>query len=68
MARSLSIAGSWLTTTRDRSWRQPTTRQSRSPIACAFYRDHHYDEEARIRQFYGPADDKVVFWKLLATT
>ena len=33
----------------------------------AFYRNHQYDEEARIRQFYGPTDDKVVFWKLLAT-
>jgi len=31
----------------------------------AFYRQHHYDEEARIRQFYGPDDDKVVFWKSL---
>lgn len=31
-----------------------------------FYRNHHYDEEARIRQFYGPDDDKIVFWKLLA--
>lgn len=24
-----------------------------------------YDEEARIREFYGPGDDKVVFWKKL---
>ena len=30
-----------------------------------FYRQHDYDEEARIRQFYGPDDDKVVFWKSL---
>jgi ribosomal protein S18 acetylase RimI-like enzyme len=30
-----------------------------------FYRRHHYDEEARIREFYGPDDDKVVFWKSL---
>lgn len=30
-----------------------------------FYRQHHYDEEARIRQFYGPEDHKVVFWKSL---
>lgn len=32
-----------------------------------FYRVNGYDEEARIRQFYGPHDDKVVFWKSLAT-
>jgi len=31
----------------------------------AFYRHHGFDEEARIRQFYGPDDDKVVFWKSL---
>ena len=30
-----------------------------------FYRGLGYDEEARIRQFYGPDDDKVVFWKSL---
>ena len=30
-----------------------------------FYLQHGYDEEARIRQFYGPHDDKVVFWKSL---
>jgi ribosomal protein S18 acetylase RimI-like enzyme len=30
-----------------------------------FYRKLGYDEEARIRQFYGPTDDKVVFWKSL---
>ncbi|MEO5843073.1 MAG: GNAT family N-acetyltransferase [Acidimicrobiales bacterium] len=30
-----------------------------------FYRQHEYEEEARIRQFYGPDDHKVVFWKSL---
>ena len=30
-----------------------------------FYRNRGYAEEARIRQFYGPSDDKVVFWKSL---
>lgn len=30
-----------------------------------FYRQHNYDEEARIRDYYGPGDDKVVFWKKL---
>ncbi|MEO7572039.1 MAG: GNAT family N-acetyltransferase [Acidimicrobiales bacterium] len=30
-----------------------------------FYRRQGYDEEARIRDFYGPGDDKVVFWKAL---
>jgi hypothetical protein len=27
--------------------------------------EHDYDEEARIREFYGPDDHKVVFWKSL---
>lgn len=31
----------------------------------AFYRKLGYDEEARIRRFYGPHDDKIVFWKSL---
>jgi ribosomal protein S18 acetylase RimI-like enzyme len=33
-----------------------------------FYVKRSFVEEARIRRFYGPADDKVVFWKLLATS
>ncbi len=33
-----------------------------------FYRRLGYAEEARIRQFYGPDDDKIVFWKSLAET
>ena len=33
--------------------------------ARTFYRRHGYDEEARIREFYGPDDHKVVFWKSL---
>ncbi len=32
-----------------------------------FYRNLGFDEEARIRQFYGPDDDKIVFWKSLVT-
>lgn len=31
-----------------------------------FYRNHGYREEARIRQFYGADDDKIVFWKSLS--
>ncbi len=31
-----------------------------------FYRKNGYSEEARIRDFWGPGDDKVVFWKSLA--
>lgn len=30
-----------------------------------FYAGLGYDEEARIRSFYGPDDDKIVFWKSL---
>lgn len=30
-----------------------------------FYRRQGYVEEARIRRFYGPDDDKVVYWKPL---
>ena len=30
-----------------------------------FYAGIGYDEEARIREFYGPGDHKVVFWKKL---
>jgi ribosomal protein S18 acetylase RimI-like enzyme len=33
----------------------------------AFYRARGFDEAARIREFYGPGDHKVVFWKALTT-
>lgn len=36
--------------------------------ARAFYAKRGYDEEARIRDFYGPGDAKVVFWKSLVDT
>ena len=31
----------------------------------AFYVANGYAQEARIREFWGPGDDKVVFWKAL---
>lgn len=31
----------------------------------AFYLARGFDREARIREFYGPGDDKIVFWKAL---
>jgi ribosomal protein S18 acetylase RimI-like enzyme len=34
----------------------------------AFYRKHGFDEEARIREFYGPGADKVVFWRALSSS
>lgn len=33
--------------------------------ARAFYYQHHFVEEARVREFYGPGDHKVTFWKSL---
>jgi ribosomal protein S18 acetylase RimI-like enzyme len=32
----------------------------------SFYRKSGYDEEARIREFYGAGDDKIVFRKVLS--
>jgi ribosomal protein S18 acetylase RimI-like enzyme len=34
--------------------------------ARGFYGRRGFVEEARIREFYGPGDDKVTFWKRLA--
>ncbi len=34
--------------------------------AHAFYGRRGFVEEARLRDFYGPGDDKVTFWKRLS--
>lgn len=36
--------------------------------ARRFYGREGFDREARVREFYGPGDDKVVFWKSLLRT
>ena len=38
----------------------PAYRQARG-----FYTARGFEEEARIRDYYGPGDDKVVFWRRL---
>ena len=42
-----------------------TSGQGSFELTRRFYRKHGYDEEARIREYYGPGDDKVVFRKAL---
>lgn len=42
-----------------------TSSTDQYKLTRQFYAQLGYDEEARIRQFYGPEDDKVVFWKSL---
>lgn len=42
-----------------------TSSTDQYALTRKFYAGLGYDEEARIRQFYGPDDDKVVFWKSL---
>lgn len=36
-------------------------------VARAFYAARGFTEEARIREYYGPDEDKVVFWRRLST-
>ena len=43
-----------------------TSSTDRYALTRKFYPKNGYVEEARIRRFYGPDDDKVVYWKLLA--
>ncbi len=42
-----------------------TSSEGEFALTRQFYAQCGYDEEARIREFYGPGDDKIVFWKLL---
>lgn len=45
-----------------------TSGVSHFALTREFYRKQGYDEEARIRDFYAAGDDKVVFWKSLASS
>lgn len=42
-----------------------TSDQPAQDVARAFYAARGFEEEARIRDYYGPGDAKVVFWKSL---
>ncbi len=42
-----------------------TSSTAQYEAARRFYLRNGFAEEARIRDFYGPGDDKVVFWKSL---
>ena len=44
----------------------PTGRTDGYADARAFYLGRGFVEEATIRDFYGPGDNKVTFWKSLA--
>ena len=44
-----------------------TSSTDRYTQARAFYDKQGFEEEARIREFYGPGDHKVVFWKALSS-
>jgi ribosomal protein S18 acetylase RimI-like enzyme len=43
-----------------------TSSTDQYSLTRKFYPKQGYVEEARIRRFYGPDDDKVLYWKLLA--
>ncbi len=42
-----------------------TSSTDQYSLTRKFYLKQGYLEEARIRRFYGPDDDKVVYWKLM---
>lgn len=42
-----------------------TSSTDQYTVARRFYAGLGHDEEARIREFYGPDDHKVIFWKSL---
>lgn len=45
-----------------------TSSTDRYAATRAFYDARGFDREAQIRDFYGPGDHKVVFWKSLSDT
>lgn len=42
-----------------------TSSTDQYEAARRFYEREGFDREARVREFYGPGDDKIVFWKSL---
>ncbi len=69
-----SVAASWPRSSSDSSRLPPglarvllieTSSTPQYEATRAFYSVKGYTHEATVRDFYGPGDDKIVFWKLL---
>ena len=56
----------WITSAGGRILLVETSSTDQFDRTRKFYTDLGFVEEARIRGYYGPGDDKVVFWKSLS--